>query len=421
MVAEDDVHSRSRLAGYSPEILFNSTVLIVGVGALGQNLALNLALAGVGELLIVDFDAFEAHNATRSPLYPSSAEQAQWGNLKAEVVAHKLLPMMTASSPRIYYAVAPIQSLGDLPLLQAQLVFSAVDNQNARAYLAERCHLIGRPLIEGGLYIADLNISVCGPDGDDPCYRCISPEKKGAFPCTLHALMVEEQQALPAIQNTAAVLAGLQAEAGIQWLHGEQSLLNMYIHANIHTMTMETVRIVRDSLCPGVHWPRTIWPPKIVEVGGDDTLAQLMNAVEAEIGLAEIRFPDVFVVRNFCARCERLTEAYVPAWDWLASPYCVNCGGPFPLAEEDSELSGKEGIYTNEDEEDIVRLQCKQVGLSSGTICEIWPTANREQFGERYFLQLKGAIDDLMEEVVGITVSGMTRLPLESSEVYLEK
>lgn len=396
-MVENDIHSRSRLAGYSPEILFNSCVLIVGVGALGQNLALNLALAGVGELLIVDFDVFEAHNATKSPLYPTIEEQERWGKEKAKVVAHKLLPMMTASSPCIRYAVAPIQSLGDLPLNQAQLVFAAVDNQNARAYLAERCHLVRRPLIEGGLYAENLNISVCGPDSDDPCYRCISPGKQGAFPCTLHALMVEQQQALPAIQNTAAVLAGLQAEAGIRWLHGEQSLRNMYIHANIHTMTMETVHIVRDSFCPGIHWPHPLLPPKVLEVGGNDTLAQLMKAVEEQIGSAEIRFPDVFVVRTFCAHCEHLTEAYVPAWDWLASPYCVNCGGPFTLAEEHSQLSGKESVYTNGDEEDIVSLKCTQVGLPSGTICEIWPRANREQFGERYFIQLQGSIDELMK------------------------
>jgi molybdopterin/thiamine biosynthesis adenylyltransferase len=403
-VVEEDIYSRSRLAGYKPEILFKISVLIVGLGALGQNLALNLALAGVGELLIVDFDIFEAHNATRSPLYPTEQEREQWGKAKAQVIAHKLLPMMTAPSPRIRYAVASIQSLGDLPLLEAQLVFSAVDNQNARAYLAERCHLIRRPLIEGGLYAENLNISICGPDGDDPCYRCISPKRTGAFSCALNALMLEEQQVLPAIQNTAAVLAGLQAEAGIRWLHGDLSLCNTYIHANIHTMTMNCVHLVRNELCPGIHWSHTNWPPKVLEIRGNATLIQLMEAVEAEIGPAEIRFPEVFVMSNFCAHCEQLTKAYVPEWEWLRSPYCVNCGGPFLLADDDSNLSGKKGVHTVGDEEDIVNLKCNQVGLPSGTLCEIWPETNREQYGERYFIQLGGTIEELMEEVLPLTM-----------------
>lgn len=39
------VFSRERLAGYDPELMSRSTVLIVGAGALGQNTALNLAVA----------------------------------------------------------------------------------------------------------------------------------------------------------------------------------------------------------------------------------------------------------------------------------------------------------------------------------------------------------------------------------------
>lgn len=408
-MVEDDVHSRSRLAGYKPEILFNSSVLIVGLGALGQNLALNLALSGVGELLIVDFDAFETHNVTRSPLYPTAKEEERWSLMKAKVVAHKLLPMMTAPSPRIRYAVAPIQSLGDLPFLHAQLVFSAVDNQNARAYLAERCHVVGRPLIEGGLYAELFNISICGPDSNDPCYRCISPNKMGAFSCTLHALMVEQQQALPAIQNTAAVLAGLQAEVGLQWLHGDLALRNRYIYANTHTLTMNYVPIMRNELCPGTHWSHTNWPPKVVEIKGDTTLTQLMQKVEAEIGSAEIHFPEVFVKYAFCAHCEQLTKAYVPEWEWLRSPYCVNCAGSFPLADNGSNPSGKKGVHTSGDEEDIVSLLCKQVGLPSGTFCEIWPIEKREQLGERYFIQLRGTIEDLMEEVIPSHITRATK------------
>ncbi|MGI9058482.1 MAG: hypothetical protein ACR2H5_07880 [Ktedonobacteraceae bacterium] len=258
---------------------------------------------------------------------------------------------------------------------------------------------MGRPLIEGGFFAENLNVSVFGPNSDDPCYRCIRPEKKGAFSCTRYALSVEAQQAIPAIQNTAAVLGGLQAEIGIQWLHGERSMRSKMVHANIHTMTMGTVQIAHAASCPGIHWSHTNLSPQKLAVEGDDTLAQLMKVVAAEIGLAEIRFPDVVVMRNFCTQCNRLTDARVPEGVWLASPRCVECGGPFDLTDEDNPLSGKVGIYTNEREEEIVGLTCKQVGLPSGTLCEIGPVANREQFGERYFLQLKGTLGELMEEV----------------------
>ena len=46
----NELFSRERLAGYDPEIMKATRMLIVGAGALGQNTALNLALAGVGEI-----------------------------------------------------------------------------------------------------------------------------------------------------------------------------------------------------------------------------------------------------------------------------------------------------------------------------------------------------------------------------------
>ena len=74
--SNNNTFSRERLAGYDPERINNSTVLIVGAGALGQNTALDLALSGIGEMRIVDRDRFEEHNRTRSPALPRCAAMA---------------------------------------------------------------------------------------------------------------------------------------------------------------------------------------------------------------------------------------------------------------------------------------------------------------------------------------------------------
>ena len=401
---EVDLHSRSRLAGYEPEILFNTTVLIVGAGALGQNLALNLALAGIGELNIVDFDVFEAHNATRSPLYPTAEEQLRWGIEKAKVAAHKLLPMMTAPSAKVRYAVAPIQALGDFPMARAQIVYAAVDNPGARAYLAERCRNVRRPLIEAGFHAETMNLSIFGPDTDEPCYRCLNPEKVGAYSCTRYALQVEEMQAIPAIQNTAAVLAGLQAEVGIQWLHGEQTLRNKRVYANIRTMSMSTIHLARSLQCPGVHWQSVNPSPIVLEVGGDDPLEHLLKAVAKEVGPAQIRFPEPLVMCNFCTRCNGVTDAHTPEWRWLVSPRCLNCEGPFSPALNGRQVGSRAGVHTNEEDE-VTRLTCAEVGLPAGATFEVWPDTYRFEPDERYLMQVKGTIDQLMRELSNARVS----------------
>jgi len=96
-----DRHSRSRLAGYSAEVMESATVLVVGCGALGQNIVLDLALAGLGRLVVVDFDVFADHNLTRSPLYPCPADLAVYGLWKAPGIAATAHRLMTATKPRV--------------------------------------------------------------------------------------------------------------------------------------------------------------------------------------------------------------------------------------------------------------------------------------------------------------------------------
>ena len=74
--------SREKAAGYDPELLRGARVLVGGAGAGASNAAMALGLSQVGELMLVDFDEFESHNATRSPLYPTEQEQAEYGSYK---------------------------------------------------------------------------------------------------------------------------------------------------------------------------------------------------------------------------------------------------------------------------------------------------------------------------------------------------
>src|SRR6185312_10606331 len=127
MTTTSEIFSRERLAGYDPERLARAVALIVGAGALGQNTAQNLALAGTGEIRIVDKDQFEPHNRTRSPAYPLPEEVERFGLQKARAVAGKLRPMMTNSDPVMRFADNWIEELGDGAFKNASVVLSCVD------------------------------------------------------------------------------------------------------------------------------------------------------------------------------------------------------------------------------------------------------------------------------------------------------
>ena len=64
----------------------NSTVLIAGAGAIGNEVAKNLAMLGVGKLLIVDRDNVEMSNVSRMIFF----EPTNLGKNKAEVLARNV-------------------------------------------------------------------------------------------------------------------------------------------------------------------------------------------------------------------------------------------------------------------------------------------------------------------------------------------
>src|SRR6185369_7975526 len=69
-VISDDRYSRLRLIGWwDQEKIRAAKVLVVGAGAIGNEVLKNLALLGVGRIWVIDLDEIEDSNLTRSILF----------------------------------------------------------------------------------------------------------------------------------------------------------------------------------------------------------------------------------------------------------------------------------------------------------------------------------------------------------------
>ena len=80
----EDRYERFRLIEWwNQDRLKAASALVVGAGALGNEVAKNLALLGVGRIWIADFDRIETTNLTRSALFRGS-DVGKW---KAQVLA----------------------------------------------------------------------------------------------------------------------------------------------------------------------------------------------------------------------------------------------------------------------------------------------------------------------------------------------
>jgi adenylyltransferase/sulfurtransferase len=68
----DRYDRQQRIDGWDQKALQAARVMVVGAGAIGNELIKNLALLGVGHLLIIDFDRVEASNLSRTVLFQHS-------------------------------------------------------------------------------------------------------------------------------------------------------------------------------------------------------------------------------------------------------------------------------------------------------------------------------------------------------------
>jgi molybdopterin/thiamine biosynthesis adenylyltransferase len=399
-MSNDGIFSRERLAGYEPERLARSAALIVGAGALGQNVAQNLALAGIGEMRIVDKDEFEPHNRTRSPAFPLPDEVARFGSRKAKVVAAKVARLMTAESSVMRHANSWIQELGDGAFKDVSVVLACVDNPQARAYLSDKCRLHGIPLVEGGFEGADITFSYYpAVQGDAavtaPCWRCSHEEIAGAFSCDFYAAAVEKVGFTPAIQNAAATLAGLQCEAAIVALHKNMaaSLECRAFDLNIRSGRSLVVQLSADPYCSGIH--RSLDQQLIpLRTTAEQTVKELLLELEASLNESPtlvLGFP--FIRSAPCKHCEQMTEVRSVSWAWEREPRCTNCGGSFRL--ETARQTDSPMVYTrftlNSDSE-LLSLTCLQAGLPPLSLVETISGSNHTKVFE-----LGGSINQLFE------------------------
>jgi adenylyltransferase/sulfurtransferase len=320
-------HSRSILAGYSPEILFDAAVVVVGAGALGQNVVQDLALAGVGRLAIIDFDEFEAHNATRSPLYPDQSAAERLGAGKAANVAGRVRAAATAPSPDVRFFHGTVQEVAHPFMASADVIVSAVDSQAARSYLSELGRILRVPVVEGGFAAQQFSMSIDLSDWSTACYRCSNPIEEGSFSCTQYALEAERNDVIPAIQNAAAVLGGLMSETIIQILHKtfEQSSHNKVV-GDIGAPSLRKVVVSHSDDCPGVHGELIVERPlRLAKLRFGD----LASALE-DTEYSALRLLDPFVVEMSCQSCGAHLRPLAPQSVWSRKPYCISCDPSSP-------------------------------------------------------------------------------------------
>ncbi len=150
------------------EKLLASTVLIIGLGGLGAPVSMYLAAAGIGHLVLIDFDQVELSNLQRQIVHHT----ADIGRPKVESARDNLLCL----NPDVRITTFN-QKLNTDELLtqvqQADVVIEGSDNFSTRFAVNKACVKTRTPLVSGAAIRMEGQVSVYLNDGNGPCYHCL--------------------------------------------------------------------------------------------------------------------------------------------------------------------------------------------------------------------------------------------------------
>jgi len=193
----------------------DSSVLLAGAGAIGNEVAKNLAMLGVGRIIIVDRDTVEMSNVSRMVFF----EKSDLGKNKAEVLARKI--------HRKYPFVQTIAfrgALERLPLkfyLDSNVIVCGLDNVVSRIFLTQICRKYSVPLVDGGITGMNGRIHVYLPP-NDACPVCMFPPNQYSKivglrnPCDAPL----EQEAVPSFSTTISLVSSILAQETIKLIIG---------------------------------------------------------------------------------------------------------------------------------------------------------------------------------------------------------
>ena len=296
--------------GFDQQQVAAARIMVVGCGALGNEVLKNLVLLGVEHIVAVDFDIVEVGNLSRSVLF--SKQDADDRRLKVEVIAERLKAMNPAVEVKtICGDIAYDVGLG--LIRQMDVVIGCVDSRWARYCINRLCMRAGIPWVDGGIEELEGTARVFVPGKN--CYACnLGPEGlkdlARRMPCSGIIRRQEQAGHAPTTSIVASVIGAVEAQEALKLVHrealerGELTSLcgKMFYYDGQHLTTKVIDFQAYDDDC-AMH---DRWMPiQSSELSDGQTVAEALSAIkrkfdahEATVCLENDCFVDYVVERS---------------------------------------------------------------------------------------------------------------------------
>ncbi len=323
----DRYHTFGYISWWRQEVVRNATILVVGAGALGNEVIKNLALMGIGNILIADFDTIEDSNLSRSVLF----REKDRGRRKVDAAADMVKELNPDVNVKAWHGnINTDMGLGVFRHVDA--VVGCLDNREARLSINRFCWAIGKPWVDGAIQELMGIVRVFWP-GQGACYECTLTDLDYQlinlrYSCPLLARQNILQGKVPTTPTSASIVAAFQTQEALKLIHDleVQPGKAMMINGLTNDIYLTEYPVKEDCMSHN-RLDNIVELPHVTSEG--TTIRELLLIAREQLGDdAVLELGSELVVAMVCPDCGRETPVLQQMGKLYDTAFlCPDCGG----------------------------------------------------------------------------------------------
>ncbi len=247
---EDRFDRSKRIPWFDLDMTREARVLVVGAGALGNEVVKDLVLSGVRHITLVDMDRVVRSNLNRCVFF--TPEDARESRLKVEAVANGAKAL--SEDAEIKTAAERIEDLGEGIFEDMDVVLGCLDNLATRVHVNANTYWIRTPYVDGGTMGLMGKVHVVVPP-ETSCVECTLNashykiiEKR--YSCTGEDMTFVEPK-LAAEVTTTALVAAVQTREAMKIINGRRDLVlsNLFYYDGNRNVS-DVLKVEINPHCP---------------------------------------------------------------------------------------------------------------------------------------------------------------------------
>ncbi len=224
-IDSDMFDRQKRIIGWDQKKISDATVMVIGVGATGNEVVKNLILTGIGKLILIDYDFINFSNLNRCVLFNS--QSAQNKDYKVDVVKNACEEL--SPNTEILGIKKDLKDIDKTLYKKSDVICSCLDNIEARLEANNYAYYYNIPFVDSGIeeFFGSVQ-SVYSGEEDAACLQCSMSNADldlmwQKFSCTGEEMESENGETIAKIATiitTTSIIGGLQSQQVLKFLLG---------------------------------------------------------------------------------------------------------------------------------------------------------------------------------------------------------